>query len=99
MSGTHRAGSRKSGAGQSAAQIVLRIIVLAGKVGTAQTENGFDLCGRCVLGEQLSGQPQIDDAPIGLWKALANVPTLDPALIDGDRSLSVMAGDRARGKA
>ena len=61
--------------------------MLAGKVGTAQTENGFDLRGRCVLGEQLSGQPQIDDAPIGLWKAFANVPTRQPALIDGDSSL------------
>ena len=85
MSGTHRG---ESGASQRAAQIVLRIIVLAGKVGTAQTENGFNLRGRCVLGEQLSGQPQIDSAPIGLWKALVNVPTLHPALIDGDSSLS-----------
>jgi hypothetical protein len=71
---------------QSAAQIVFGIAVLARQTGTAQAQNFPDLGSRCMLGEQLCGQPEIDDAPIGLREALANAPTLKPALIHGRRA-------------
>ncbi len=92
MRRTHRAGSRKSSPCQSASQIVLRIAVVAGKMRTSQTENSFHLGGRYVDGQQFSREPQIDDAPVGLGKALPNVPALHPALIDSDGSLGSNRG-------
>lgn len=73
--------SSNSGTGQGAAQIVFGITMVPRKIGTAQAQNFPDLSWGCVLGEQFSGQPQIDDAPIGLRKALQNMPTLKPTLI------------------
>ena len=87
MSRTHSAGSRKSSTCQSATHIVFRIAVVAGKMRTSQTENSFHLGRRYVDGQQFSREPQIDDAPVGLGKALPNVPALHPALID-NRSTS-----------
>ena len=87
MSRTHSAGSRKSSTCQSATQVVFRIAVVAGKMRTSQTENSFHLGRRYVDGQQFSSEPQIDDAPVGLGKALPNVPALYPALIDRDGSL------------
>src|SRR5215469_9287510 len=72
----------QSSSGQSAAQIVFGIAVLARQSGTAQAQNFPDLGRRCRLGEQFGGQPEIDDAPIGLREALQNTPTLKPAPID-----------------
>lgn len=81
MSRTHRAERRKSSACQSATQIVFRSAVVAGKIWTSQTENSFHLDCRYVHGQQFSSQPQIDDAPVRLRKALPNTPTFRPALI------------------
>ena len=67
--------------GQGAAQIVFRITMVAGKIGTAQAQNFPDLIWRGVLDEQFSGQPEIDRAPIRLREALQNAPTLNPTLI------------------
>jgi len=92
MSRTHSAGSRKSSTCQSATQIVFRIAVVAGKMRTSQTENSFHLGRRYVDGQQFSREPQIDDAPVGLGKALPNVPALHPALIDSDGSLGSNRG-------
>ena len=72
----------QSSSGQSAAQIVFGIAVRARQSGTAQAQNFPDLGRRCMLGEQFGGQPEIDDAPIGLREALQNTPTLKPAPID-----------------
>src|SRR4029077_2872204 len=80
-------GSRKSSACQSATQILFGIAVVAGKMRTSQTENSFHLGRRYVDGQQFSCEPEIDDAPVGLGKALPNVPALHPALIDSDGSL------------
>src|SRR5258708_19884436 len=59
---------------------------------TSQTENSFHLGRRYVDGQQFSREPQIDDAPVGLGKALPNVPALHPALIDSDGSLGSNRG-------
>ena len=81
MSRTHSAGSRKSSMCQSATQIVFRIAVVAGKMRTSQTENSFHLGRRYMDGQQFSRQPQIDDAPVGLGKALPNVPAPPPVIL------------------
>ena len=87
MRRTHSARGRKSGSCQSATQVVLRIAMLAGEMWTAEAENSFHLGRRNVHSQQFSREPQIDDAPVRLGKALANMPTLHPALIDAGSSL------------
>jgi len=87
MRRTHSAWGSKSCSCQSATQVVLRIAMLAGEMRTSEAENGFHLGRRNVHGQQFSREPQIDDAPIRLSKALANMPTLHPALIDAGSSL------------
>ena len=82
MSRTHRVGRRQSSTCQSATQIVFRIAVMAGKIWTSQTENRLHLGCRYVHGQQFSSQPQIDDAPVRLGKALPNMPMFRPALIN-----------------
>jgi hypothetical protein len=84
---THRARRRKSSTCQSATQIAFRIAVMAGKIWTSQTENRFHLGCRYVHGQQFSSQPQIDDAPVRLGKALPNTPTFRPALINAGGSV------------
>ena len=96
MRRTHSAWGRKSGSYQSATQVVLRIAMLAGEMWTSEAENGFHLGRRNMHSQQLSREPQIDDAPVGLGKALANMPTSHPALIDAGSSLD---RDRTRGMA
>jgi hypothetical protein len=92
MSRTHRAGRRQSSPCQSTTQIVFRIAVMAGKIWTSQTENRFHLGCRYVHGQQFSSQPQIDDAPVRLGKALPNMPTFGPALINAGGSLGSNRG-------
>ena len=87
MRRTHSAWGRKSGSCQSATQVVLRIAMLAGEMWASEAENGFHLGRRNVHGQQFSREPQIDDAPVRLSKALANMPMLQPALIDAGSSL------------
>ena len=87
MRRTHSAWRRKSCSCQSATHVVLRIAMLAGKKWTSEAENGFHLGRRNVHGQQFSREPQIDDAPVRLSKALANMPMLHPALIDAGSSL------------
>ena len=82
LSRTHRARRRKSSTCQSTTQIAFRIAVMAGKMWTSETENSFHLGCRYVHGQEFSSQPQIDDAPVGLGKALPNTPTFRPALIN-----------------
>src|ERR1700733_7676539 len=84
---THRARRRKSSACQSATQIAFRIAVVAGKIWTSQTENRFHLGCRYVHSQQFSSQPQIDNAPVRLGKALPNSPTFRPALINAGGSV------------
>jgi hypothetical protein len=87
MSRTHRARRRKSSPCQSATQIGFRIAVVAGKIWASQTENSFHLGCRYVHGQQFSSQPQINDAPVRLEKALPNMPAFRPASINVGGSL------------
>ena len=83
MSGRHSAPwGGKSSAGQSTAQVVVGVPVTAGKLRTPEAENRFDFGGGPALGEQLTGDPQIHDAPIRRNIAFHNPPSLHPALVD-----------------
>ena len=74
----------KSCACDGASQVVIGITVAAGKIRTGEAQDGLDLnCGPA-LREQVSGDPEIYDAPIRLRKAFANVPSLHTTLIDRD---------------
>jgi len=75
-------GGRKSSPCQSALQVVLRIVVMAGKIRASQAEDSFHLGGSDVHSQQFPGEPQIDDTPVHLGKALRNVPTVHPTSID-----------------
>ena len=73
---------KRTGVCQRAAQVVLRVGVAPGKLRASQLENALDpFCGH-PLQQQLSGDPQIDDAPIGLSKSFRDVPSVYPALIN-----------------
>src|ERR1700732_790577 len=92
LSRTHRARRRKSSTCQSATQIAFRTAVVAGKIWTSQTENRFHLGCRYVHSQQVSSQPQIDNAPVRLGKALPNTPTFRPALINAGGSVGCNRG-------
>src|SRR5260370_1795479 len=92
MSGAPSGGNRKSGTCKSATQIVFHIAVVAGKMRTSQTENSFHLGRGYVDGQQFSSQPQIEDARVGLRKALHTVPAPHPALVDSDGPLGSNRG-------
>jgi len=77
MSATHPAPwDGKSSARQGAAQVVLGVAVAPGKMRTCQLNHSPDLVRRSALAQQLPHNPQIYDAPIGLRKALQNLPSL-----------------------
>ena len=86
MSGTHR-GARigKSSAGDGTAQVVVGVAVAAGKLWAGEPEDLMHLGGSPTLGEQAPGDPQVDDAPVGVREAVANVPALQAILIDFHR--------------
>jgi len=75
-------GNGRSGAYECAAEVILRIGVMTGKTRTSQPKDRFDLLCGYPLSQQLSGYPQIHNAPVRLGKALQNLPVLYPALID-----------------
>src|SRR5690242_16744407 len=80
---THRAGrERESRAGDGAAQVIVRVTVAAGKVRAGEAENLQDLGGSPTLAQQIPRDPAVDDAPVGLGKALADVPSLHTILIE-----------------
>ena len=83
----------KRGACHGAAQVILGIAVASGKMGTGEAQDGLDLNSGPALRQQVSGDPEIYDAPIRLRKAFANVPSLHTSLVDGDGRCGV---DRVR---
>lgn len=83
LRGTHRAPwGGKSSACEGSAQVVLGIAVTAGKMWAGQSDHHSDLGPSSALSKQLPHDPQIHDAPIGLRKALPNLPSLDAVAID-----------------
>ena len=89
MSRAHSAGSRngKSCPCQGASQVVHRVTMTAREIWASQADDSFHLSWRYVYGEQFSSEPQIDDAPVNLGKALLNMPTLQPGSINARGSL------------
>ena len=83
MIGAHR-GARAGGNGASdgTAQVVLGISVAPGKIGTGEPEDIVHLGGGCAVQQQVAGNPEIHDAPIGLGKALLDVPKFQQIVID-----------------
>ena len=88
----HRAPSGgKSSASHSATQIVLGVAMAAGKLRTAQLENGLYLRSRHALRQQMPGDPEVHNAPVGWRKSLPSRPSLHTVLVD--RS-GLIEGDR-----
>lgn len=75
----------KRGVCDGATQVVLGIAMLAGKMRAGKAQDGLDLNRGPALREQVSGDPEVYDAPIRLREAFANVPSPHTALIDRDR--------------
>src|SRR5208283_1505386 len=73
----------KSSTRKGTAQVVVRVMVAAGKMRAGEPENGLDPGRRRSLRQQVAGDPQIDDAPIGLRKAVGNPPALHTTTVDG----------------
>ena len=83
MSRTHRArGERESRAGDGAAQVVVRVAVAAGKLGAGEPEYFLHLGGGPMSREQVPGDPPINNAPVGLGEALADVPAFHASPIN-----------------
>jgi len=73
----------KSSTGEGAAQVVVRMRVTAGKMRAGEPENILDAGRWRSLRQQVAGDPQIDDAPIGLRKAVGDPPALHTTTVDG----------------
>src|ERR1022692_299782 len=73
----------KSSPREGAAQVVVRMMVTAGEMRAGEPENGLDAGRRRSLRQQVAGDPQIDDAPIGLRKAVGDPPALHTTTVDG----------------
>lgn len=70
------------GARQRAMQVILGIGMTTRKSGTRKTENGFRLRYGHPLQEQLFGDPEVGDTPVGFGKTLWNLQAIQPALIN-----------------
>src|SRR6266567_412853 len=71
-----------AGASERASQVIFRIGMTAWELRAGQTENGFHpRCGN-TLQEQLFGDPEVRDTPIGPSKALQNLEVAQPGLIE-----------------
>jgi|GEM_PF-5676182 hypothetical protein len=83
MIGPHSAPrARKSCAGDGAAQVAFGVAVAAGKLWVGEPENLAHLGWRPTQRQQAPGDPQVDDAPVGLREAVADVPALHTIPID-----------------
>lgn len=76
--------SGKSCAGDSAPQVAIRVPVAAGKMRAGEPKDSFDLRRELALREQVPGDPQIHDAPVGLRKARKNMPSFHTTSVDRD---------------
>ena len=72
----------ESCAHDGAPQVVLRIAVTARKMWAGEPEQGMDLRSGFALREQVPGDPQIHDAPVGLRKAFENMPSPQAVPVD-----------------
>jgi hypothetical protein len=65
-----------------APQVIFRVRVTARKMWASQPENVLDMFCQHTLRQQLPGNPQINDAPVGLSKSFADAPSLHPVLVN-----------------
>ena len=85
MSVTHCAPrGRENSTREGAPQIIVGVTVTTGKMRTSEPKNVLDLSGRRSLRQQVPGDPQIDDAPVRLRKALCDAPSLHTTPVDLD---------------
>jgi len=70
-------------AGQSAAQVVVRVGVASREARAAQLEDGRNARGRQGNAQQLFGDPQVGDAEVGFGEALRDAQAMKPELVDG----------------
>ena len=84
MRGAHSAPpwGGKSCARDGAPQVVIGITVAAGKMRTGEPEDRLNVRSGLALREQVPGNPQIHDAPVGLRKALQNMPSVHATAVD-----------------
>jgi len=106
---THRAPcGGKSSASESATEVIQRVTMAAGELRTAPLQNALHLRSGHALGQQMPGDPQVHDAPVGLRKALRDTPSLHAIGVDrtglcgsGRREVlgcrSAIGGDRIGG--
>ncbi len=73
---------RESGAGDGAAQVVAGVAVAAGKLRAGDAENLAHLEGCPTQREHAPGYPQVNDTPVGLREAVADVPACHTVPID-----------------
>ena len=85
---------------EGASQVVVGIAVTTRKMRASEPENTFDPCGRGYLREQVPSDPQIDNAPVGLRKALGDAPSLHTITVDlvGLRRGDAGEGSTLRGR-
>jgi hypothetical protein len=101
---TARAGARRKtgvlefqgSASKGTSEVVLGLGVAARKAGASEPQDGVNLCRGGAAAQQLFGDPEIGDAPIGLGEALRDAQALQEALIDGGRRNRCEGGDRFR---
>src|SRR5262249_9378262 len=73
----------KRSASHRAAQGGLGVAMTARELRTAELENGLPLRGRPALRQQMPGDPQVHNAPVGRGEALRNTPSVQTVLVDG----------------
>src|SRR5438309_690135 len=80
--GKRDGGQLPRGARDRAAEVILRIGMPARKTRTSTVQDGGDTRGGGTAAEQFLGDPFVDDAPVRLWEALANVQPVQPTVVD-----------------
>ena len=77
-----RALRERTGTCNRAAQVIIRGSVAARKMWACQPEDVLHMLCKHTLRQQLPGDPQINDAPVGLKKSLGDAPSLHPVLVN-----------------
>ncbi len=72
------------GSFQGASQVIIGIGVTAREAGRSESKDGLDLFRRDAAAQQLFGDPQVGDAPIGRRETLRNAQPVQPTGIDSD---------------
>jgi len=81
------------------AQVIFGVGVTARKAGRSESKHGLDLVGRYTTAQQLLGDPQVGDAPIGRRETLGNAQPVQPTGIDVEGCGRCEGAGSARGVA